>query len=58
MSYVLSDACFDWLVGSISAYQEKLFRTRSKKKKTEFSFVCRIMFETYFIKALDDFFFV
>ena len=55
MSYVLSDAYFDLLGGSISAYQEKLFRTRSKKK---YFFICPIMFETYFIKALDDFFFV
>ena len=55
MSYVLSDAYFDLLGGSISAYQENLFRTRSKKN---IFFVCRITFETYFIKALDDSFFV
>lgn len=30
IGYVLSDTRFDWLVGNMSAYQEHLFRSRSK----------------------------
>lgn len=52
--YVLSDARFDWLVGNMSAYQEKLFRSGSKK--TTFSFICRIEFEKYFKMAIEDYF--
>ena len=44
--YVLSDARFDWLVGNMSAYQEK----------TTFSFICRIVFEKYFKMAIEDYF--
>ena len=54
IGYVLSDARFDWLVGNMSEYQENLFQSRSKKPA--FSFICRIMFEKYFIKAIEDFF--
>ena len=32
ISYVLSDARFDWLVGNMSVYQENLFQSRSEKK--------------------------
>ena len=31
IGYVLSDARFDWLVGTMSMYQENLFQSRSKK---------------------------
>ena len=40
----------------VSARVKKNFSEQEAKKK--FFFVCRITFETYFIKALDDFFFV
>ena len=53
IGYVLSDARFDWLVGNMNVYQENLFQSRSKK--TAFSFICLIIFEKYFIKAIDDF---
>ena len=33
---------------------ENVFQSRSKK--TAFSFICRIIFEKYFIKAIEDFF--
>ena len=52
--YVLSDACFDWLVGNMSEYQENLFQLRSKKPS--FSFICQTTVEKYFIKAIEDFF--
>ena len=52
--YVWSDAHFDWLVGNGNMYQENLFQSRSKK--TEFSFICQIIFEKYFTKAIGDFF--
>ena len=54
IGYVLSDARFDWLVGYMSVYQENLFQSRSKKPA--FSFICRNIFEEYFIKAREDFF--
>ena len=38
----------------MSAYQENLFQSRSKK--TAFSFICRINLEKYFIKAREDVF--
>ena len=28
IGYMPSDACFDWLVGSMSVYQENLFQSR------------------------------
>ena len=54
IGYVLSDAHFDWLVGNMSVCQENLFQSRNKK--TAFSFICRIIFEQYFIKAIEDIF--
>ena len=30
IGYVLSDAHFDWLEENVSAYQENLFRSKSK----------------------------
>ena len=54
IGYVLSDACFDWLVGNISAYQENVNRSRSKQ--TAFFFICRIIFEKYFNEAMEVFF--
>ena len=51
IGYVLSDAHFYWLVGDAS---ENLFQSRSKY--TAFSFICRIVFKKYSIKAIEDFF--
>ena len=56
IGYVLSDARIDWLVGNISVYQENLFQSKSKKNPA-FSFTCGIIFEKYFIKAIEVFFF-
>ena len=54
IGYVLSDGRFDWLVGNMSVCQESLFQSRINK--TAFSFICRIIFEKYFLKAIEDFF--
>ena len=40
----------------MGAYQENLFRSRSKY--TSDCFICRIIFEKYSIKAIEDFFLV
>ena len=37
-------------------YQENLFQSRSEKNQHYPSFICRIIFEKYFIKAIEDFF--
>ena len=55
IGYVLSDVRFDWLVGNTSVYQENLFN--QEVKKIAFSFTCQVIFEKYFIKAIEDFFF-
>ena len=54
IGYVLSDARFDWLLGNMSVFKENLFQSRSKKPA--FSFICRMIFKEYFIKAIEDFF--
>ena len=54
IGYVLSDARFDWVVGNMSVYQEIRFQLTSKKPA--FSFICRIIFEKDFIKAIEHFF--
>ena len=56
IGYVLSDLRFDWLVGNMGVFQENLLYSRSKK--LTFCFICQIIFEKYFIKAIEDFFYV
>ena len=51
---VLSDARFDWLVGNIWACIKKICFDQQLKKNS-ISFICRIIFEKYFIKATVEF---
>ena len=52
--YVLSYARFDWLVGSMSVYQENLFL--KKVKKQQFPSFVDFFFEKYFGKQWRTFF--
>ena len=54
IGYVVSRGRFDWLVENMSVYQEICFN--QEVKKPAFTFICRIISEEYFIKAIEDFF--